>query len=140
MRVLDAQDRSPELGQLTLQEYIAGAQLFDAGMKLRTAFIQHGDSSDEFRVVRDNFRAALEQELDAKLALRVYEFKQLEARVDEQREALSKERERRNDRINDALQRALERVRRVPGDDRQSDPVGRDRPDRQNPEQGGGDR
>lgn len=127
MRVLDAQDRNPELGELSLKEYIAGAQLFDAGMKLRQVFLQHGDSSDEFQIAKDTFRAALEQELDAKLALRVYEFKQLETRVAEQGEELRRERARRHERIEDALQRALERVRRTTGDDRQIAPPGRGR-------------
>jgi hypothetical protein len=127
MRVLDAQDRNPELGELSLKDYIAGTQLFDAGMKLRQAFLQHGDSSDEFGVARESFRAALEKELDAKLALKVYEFKQLETRVAQQGEELRRERARKNERIEDALQRALERVRRTSGDDRQFPQQGRGR-------------
>lgn len=112
MRVLDAQDRDPELGELTLEEFLAGSALLDAGMRMRQAHTESGESSEEFSKARSQFREALVREVDAKLALRQYEFGQLERRIALQRDALREEHEQRSVRIDEAMQQTLDRLRR----------------------------
>lgn len=112
LRVLDAQDADPQRGALALEEYLAGAALLDAGMRLRQSYMESGESSTEFAEARDAFQQALAREMDARLALRMQEFAQLEHRLGLQRQTLNQEREQRAQRIEEAMQQTLERLRR----------------------------
>ncbi len=118
IKVLRAQDADPRWGELALEEFKAGAGLFDAGRRLRQAFIEGGESSDAFAEARQAFRQAMGRELDAKLAMRHFEFEQLEAQLADQRQALERETSRRDQRLDASLEEVVLRLRASQSEDR----------------------
>ncbi len=113
MRVLAAEDENPRLGELALDDFKAGVELFSAGRGLRDAFVNDGEESDEFTEALAAYRSAIEHEMDAKLGMRLYEFELLETRLAEQRSALGAEQTRREDRIERSMEQVLGRLRRA---------------------------
>lgn len=113
IQVLAAEDENPRFGELALDDFKAGVELFRAGRALREAFVQHGEQSDEFAEALSSYRTAIEHELDAKLGMRLYEFEQLETRLTEQRQALENERAQREERIERSLEQVVRRLRHM---------------------------
>ncbi len=111
IRVLRAQDTDPDLGKLSIEEFKAGVGLFEAGRLLREAFVEQGEESDVFGQALEGFREAIGREIDAKYAIRAYEFLQLELRLAEQREALAAEAGKRADRIRESTEQVLARIK-----------------------------
>ncbi len=111
IRVIRAQDTDEQLGKLSIEEFKAGVGLFEAGRLLREAFVEKGEESDVFGQALEGFRESIGREIDAKYAIRAYEFRQLESRLAEQREALAAEAGKRDERIRESTEQVLARIK-----------------------------